>query len=303
MFNLPSSGEDRIANCVQSFVIALVKQSGSVWTEICDVRRRWEIDARTQVPPVMLSSSVHTPEGAPETVPVGEEGFEEWFEFIERWGRDLEELHDKIVPEDCHEGHIYQSRHTWRQFLSACVIYDPPDDRLEEYASRRLIHQMGLRGSPYGMTAAPIRQMRDADAAENAWVTVLNRLLDNVIRHHREKPEKDIEEHIREALRSADLLDSVDEYRQQNPATPFIEVQPWHREDDIRKAFRLIREAQKEGPQRGRPKRDQLQAVQCAIFADRYSWTEDEVSKHYGWESYGKAGKYIRAGRTILRSS
>jgi hypothetical protein len=303
MVSLPSSSENRIADCVQELVIALVKQSGNTWSEICEVRCRWGIAATTEVPPRMATSSVYTPAGSPENVPVGEEGFDEWSEFIGRWGSELDALHDKIIPEDCHYGHIYESLHAWCQFLSACILYDPPDDKLDEYASRRLIYRTGLRGSPYDMTAAPIRHLRDHNAAENAWVAVLNRFVNNLIQRQKQEPEKDIEELIRDTFRSRDHLVPLGEYLDNNPAIPFIEVQPWHREDDIRNAFRMIRETQEERPRRGRRNRDQLQAVQCAIFADRYGWTEDQVSKHFGWENYGKAGKYIREGRRILSAS
>jgi hypothetical protein len=305
MVSLPSSGEKRIRHCVQALVIALVKQSGDVWSEICEVRRRRGIHAITQVPPVIYPSSVHVPDGQPENVPAGEEGHEEWCEFSDTWMHDLNELHDRIVPEECRDGHVYHSRHTWRHFLSACLLYDPPDDRLEEYASRRAHYRTGLRGTRYEMAAAPIRHMRDAGAAEDAWVAVLNRILGNLVRLHRQEPEKDLEEHIRETFRSeaVDYLGPVREYHDKNPALPFIEVQPWHRENDVREAFRMIRDVQTERPRRGQPNRDQLQAVQCAIFADRYGWTEEQVGKHYGWTNYGKAGKYIRRGRHILNTS
>jgi hypothetical protein len=144
--------------------------------------------------------------------------------------------------------------------------------------------------------------MRDAGAAEDAWVAALNLVLDDLARRHEQEPDKALEEHIRETLRSSGFLDPVHDYHESNPMIPVIVVKPWHGENDIRNAFRMIRERQKERPSRGRPKRDPLQSVQCAIFADRYGWTEDRVSQYYGWESYGKAGKYIREGRRILNA-
>jgi hypothetical protein len=160
---------------------------------------------------------------------------------------------------------------------------------------------MGLRGTSYHTRGpTPIRHMRDAGAAEDAWIAVLNRVLGELVRRHREEPEKDLEEHIRETIRSSGFLDPVHAYYDNNPMMPVIVVEPWYGEDDVRNAFRMISDAQTERPRRGRPGRDQLQAVQCAIFADRYGWTEDQVSKRYGWKSYGTAGKYIREGRRIL---
>jgi len=243
---------------------------------------------------------VYMPPGRPENVPLGEDGHEEWSRFIRHWSQDLGELHNEIIPEDCYYGNVLQSRHGWERFLSGCVMYDPPNTSLEEFANQRLVYRTGHRESAYAMSAAPIRWMQDSGPVEDTWIKVLNQFVDGITQRHEQEPEKDVVELIREALSGPGLLTPVLEHHRKNPPRPFIEVKSWHTEDDIRNAFRMISDAQQRRPQRGRPKRDELRAVQCAIFADRYGWTEEQVSDHYGWEYYGKAGKYIREGRRIL---
>jgi hypothetical protein len=245
---------------------------------------------------------VYMPPEHPPNAPVGEDGFEEWSRFVRRWSQDLRKLHDEIIPEDCYYGHVFETRHCWERFLSGCVMYDPPDKELEEFVSQRLVYRKGHRDSPYVMSVAPIRSMKDWTAVEDACLVVLSQFADNIIQRHEQDPEKDVAELIREAFSTLDSLTPVFEHHHKNPPKPFIEVQPWHTEEDIRNAFRLLRGAQQVTSRRGRPKRDELRAVQCAIFADRYGWTEEQVSDHYGWKHYGKAGKYIREGRRILKA-
>jgi hypothetical protein len=142
--------------------------------------------------------------------------------------------------------------------------------------------------------------MRDGEDTEVAWLEVFNRFVTRIIEHYNNVPDVDIENVVREAMRSPDFLAPVREGTKKNLARPFIEVKPWHTEDDIRNAFRMIRSAQKESPRRGRPKRDQLTAVQCAILADRYDENENQIGERYGWTDYSRIARYIREGRQIL---
>ncbi len=133
MLSLSSSAENRINACKQSLVIALVGKKGRFWEAVCDIRQQWGIDATTNVPPPLPNSTwVHTPPGEPKYADVGEDGHEEWASFHYRWRQQLAELHGRFVPEDCRIGGSHISPVKWEKFLSACVLYDPPDKKLEE---------------------------------------------------------------------------------------------------------------------------------------------------------------------------
>ena len=310
MLSLRSSAEERITFRKQTLIVDLVRKSGSFWDALSDIRCRWGIRAMVEIPPAGMPFSPHMPPDAPKYTPqLDGGGCEEWENYAEKWLQELGKLHDKCIPDDCRVGHRFSSQMFWERFLSACVLYDPPDDQLEEYASRHQIRLVGHRisegaaphrSAPYRTIAPPIRWMRDAGAVEEAMLEVLNRFVSNIIEQHERTPDVPVADLIREMMRSPEFFAPVREDGEKNPATPSIQVKPWHTEDDIRNAFRMISSTQKDRPRRGRPKRNNLRAVQCASLVDRYGWTEDQVGDRYGWIASGKAGKYIRDGRKIL---
>jgi hypothetical protein len=59
-------------------------------------------------------------------------------EYAMRWQDEMSAIRDKVDPEPHPPtwGYSdYQLEVSWSDFLSACVLYDPPEDQLVEFAS------------------------------------------------------------------------------------------------------------------------------------------------------------------------
>jgi hypothetical protein len=314
MRSLPSSGWSEIERCKRSLVIQLVKKSGDFWQAIDDIRRRWSIEAECRIPPAaptLPPDSMHFPRNAPVRVnnPY-KEGWEEWSFFLDEWKQELESLCDKAIPASARFSDSYLSRQWWGGFLSACVVYDPPDAELEGYADNHPQIFIGTYDPEdrfrddfpkLFMSRPPIVYTRRAEDIERAYsryaeevaIRVAERLL-------QDEPGDDAIKTVLEVLGERDLDGPLEAERIENPTRAFIEVRPWHTEQDIISAFRMI-SATQDRENHGNRSRDPLRALQCAILHDRCGWTYEEIAGEYGWSvGSNKVGKYIKDGRTIL---
>jgi hypothetical protein len=90
-----------------------------------DVRERWNITPRVQLPP----------EDALEF-----EGRQKRGEYAFQWKEEVSSIRAKLdlgptLPTQ--ELSDYHQEHSWNEFLTACVLYDPPDDQLGQARARR----------------------------------------------------------------------------------------------------------------------------------------------------------------------
>ena len=170
------------------------------------------------------------------------------------------------MPEECRIGTAHLSHSLWKQFLSACVLYDPPDDHLEQYANHHHSGQMVQRdfeGEPFIWPLSSLYHVRPAHsvdegarAAEDAWSKLFNRFVNNIIERQKMAPHSqkkaphniDLVGLLRQVMKSPDFFSPKRAYVDENPTRRFIEVKPWHTEEDIRDAFRMISGAQEERP-------------------------------------------------------
>lgn len=324
MKSLPSSGWGEIERWKRGLVIELVKQKGAFWEAVADLRRRWNVPAQGRIPPDLVHiGNLHFPPDAPELVlDPKEKGWEERTNFSSGWRWEIVGLYNEFIPESARLSHPDQSRQWWCPFVSACVVYDPPEDKLEEYAES---HQHIFLGAhdpedPYrddyphlAMSRPPIVATRREEGIEWAYTAYADnlavRVAERVAEQVRDAPDADTLNVIREALweasREEDLYEPIEDDRKRNPTRAYIEVRPWHTERDVISAFRMIAATQ-ERPGRGSDPKRPLRAVQCAVLHDRLGWKYKEIEAAYGWGGdQTKANpntvyKHIKDGRRRL---
>lgn len=240
------------------------------------------------------------------------------------WYRDLKRMHDLIVPREC-RSNLPIPEWSWITFLSMCAGTDPPPDQLIEYANSTVLMDLppvtdpeaeipDLETAQRAMIHAPILAIRDERDIEYAYIAfyerVFQQLAEAVMIEHgidlRERRELLIVEQpklfggLSDALRdvSRRLVIRVDEYTTQ---------------EDVANALRLIRETNPPADDgEGRPSRDSLRAVQCAIWHDRFHWSHQQIAERYGWAIQYPPGQksrsetarlYINEGRRIIQEN
>jgi hypothetical protein len=172
---LPSDLARRIGSFKREVVFQLLTHQGPAWEAVSDMRRRWDVSARTELPPASSNwPNYPFPDHWPEAYTDEGKQSNEWVELAERWGLDLDALRDQVVPEAYPWGPVDTS---WRTFLGACVLFDPPDQKLLDFSEFGGPRPVGIVpadepfdrdfGFPaHAMAVPPIVTLRDADRAE-----------------------------------------------------------------------------------------------------------------------------------------
>jgi hypothetical protein len=133
---LPSSGERLIRRAKRRIVLDVFLARGPTWKHIREMRERWGIEAQTQVPPPYQGAE-YTPQALqsrPEEE-FGEEA-ERWHATFDEWRNDLAALYEAVIPDEA-RGSGYMT-FGWSVFLSMCVLFDPPETQLVEFAETLL---------------------------------------------------------------------------------------------------------------------------------------------------------------------
>ncbi len=101
---------------------------GPLWEAIRDIRERWSITARCQ-----LSPSVRGPLFSEGTPDFDDDDRKKYMDYVGLWREETFAVRLKVVPQPYLRtvtmGEIfdYNLEWFWNKFLSACVLYDPPD--------------------------------------------------------------------------------------------------------------------------------------------------------------------------------
>lgn len=280
-----------------------------------DVRARWSIEAPTQLPRDISFLAVFDPptlRGVEE--PDFENDYEAWashFQTRHKWHEEVRMLYDQAIPEDCRVSDNFFWPPAWARFLSACVLFEPPVPGLVEFRESFDFGVLGgpespAGGSPYGMVAPPIVQMRDAQEAVDTTEEYYLHIIEYLVERYSEVQGLDPREVLADAFAHApvrkaplgpeEILEEVASLRW------FIEVKPYHTEQDVRNAFLMVTAAHAERPKQGRPKRDTLVAAECATLKER-GWSNRQLADRYGWQDENIATKYAATGRGILKET
>jgi hypothetical protein len=195
------------------------------------------------------------------------------------------------------------------------VLYDPPENELLEFAKVSAPEPQAFYGDQVPdevddpgefprMVAPPVKTLRELTESED-WA------LDCLIYDHSEKLRA-----LMEAL-GIDPYQLLTELEKDDPGLRerylrkverdgsryFIEVDERMNMDDVHNAFLMIRAAQEERVSAGRPSRDRLIAVQCAVLYENPDWTYQKLADHLNLGSKDTAKRYVEAGQEILKEN
>jgi hypothetical protein len=319
---LASSMERRLQLFRQDLVVDLFTQYGPFWEQVYWIRERGTVRAERRMPPTLNPNSVHLPPWL-KAEPGGWTARQ--LQGIQEWMMLLHVLHEAVVPSDLRVVTLYaNSLDFWMGFLSACVIYDPPAERLLAFAEHGV--------AAYGEFINPFDPWDDADDDVPQMLASPIRFLpdpDQLIAEERKRQEW-ILKRIQEALNmrpliktdDIDLLEMASHFefiyeddhkrgkRQRvDSMRPYIDVTDHTTEEDVRNAFRLMAARRPARPRPARPKRNQLQCLQCAVWYDQCGWSHERIAKAFDWAVQRPAGakprsetarQYIADGRLLL---
>lgn len=325
---LDSSAQAEIRSVKNKLVISLFLKRGAFWEMVKETREHWNITPDVRVPPSTMgpldlkfplrTPNPYTPKGWPDPY----EDSERCEHLTISWAVDIRKIQDQMVPEK------YRDKGApgeMDRFLSACVLYDPPETELLEFAKISDPEPEAFYGSwapdefdpdesVLRMLAPPVRTLRDLTESED-WA------LDCIIYDHGERM-KSLMKSL--GFASHQLLTELEKedpelrerYRrkvERDEGCYFIEVDEHTSPEDVANAFRMIRAVQKRNLG-GRPGRDELVALQCAVLHDRYNqpdptdrrrrkWTHKRLAEKFGLKSARAAEEYVATGREILEEN
>ena len=342
---LTSNAGSQLRSIKRQLVLQLYVQQGPFWDAICSLRVRWSIDSTISLPPVIKYGPVTLVPGsapyAPQGVTFCLEGQmaqtndatdamkDERWEFENRWKQDLNSaLVDALPPEALKHADIIRLEHRYlQQFASACVLFDPPETELQEFAkyadcppyAETAPEQLngGIPSPPKTvfMEVPPIRALRDPRLEMENEAAFWQDLIAEVGRRHLAPRGIDIWRELVVILGDCPDINARRTSRNQhNRLSYYIHVDEHTTSLDVGKAFSTISAAQRKRKPRKKQQRDPLVAVQAAILYDRHNgpdpehtdkrrrqWTQETLAKHLGLASKRAAKSYVEYGRALLQ--
>jgi len=283
----------------RELVIQLLQQRGLFWKAISAMRTRWNASPTTGLPdnPKKLRILALPPPG------VGRRDTPEAQRVDAKWRGELSDIARAVVPQLLLGSGPSFLDYDWVRFLSVCVLFDPPDERLEEFA--QLGPFLAVSPLPSGsasMAAGPVKVMHDPyeerGVAERAWSLIFEAVFELYL-EPQGLARDDVLQKIHEAR--PEIRETRDQEWHDLRLRTYIEVNENTTWEDVKAAFKMIDDAREERPKTGRPKRDRLRCVQCAILHDQNGWTYEQIAQRYAWPDYTLASKYVADGRKILR--
>ena len=311
----------RIVRLKRERTLDLFLKRGEFWREVQIVRREWGIDVKQTMPP---ERDWRLPPGY---------GGATWPVLASagaRWDDEIEGLIGRVIPPEV-PGWL---KYTWHEFLDACAFYDPPETHLLEFAniggpepmdvkhpgpvkwppaSNEELEEL-LSGGKLKMEAPPVEKVADADEAVNNERWLYGEVLDRLV--NRLEPQGiDLWKLVREVwANSDDLREEYWRRWRENVPRLYIEVDGATTKKDAENARRLIQQALREKPSGGRPRVDDLVALQLALLYDRHNtrdaddkrfkeWTYEKLAKRFaaeGVKNARSAEEYVLRGRELL---
>jgi len=294
-----SDAAKQIRKLKRDLVFNLFFQDGLFWEAVYDMRARWNISAAGQLPPPDLADL--PPPGWVRPTDFSEESKRQ-LELITRWGNDLDAVRDRVVPEPYRDWQYFGV--LWREFISACVLYDPPKKNLLSFATRGgpQPYEKEFPDVPRIMLPA-VRQLRDWTKSAYTEEWYYQEIIHEVAERLRETYGIDLWPVIREVQNDLglQLREGLREWEEEhNPFRWYISVEDAASRDDVVKAYWYARSRSKPG---GRPPMDKLVAVQCAILYDDYNSTDPDDRRVKRWTHETLAGEMRALGVKNKRSA
>jgi len=312
---LPSSAKGRLRQLRRELVLQLYLRRGPLWEAVRDVRDRRNIVPKVQLPPSVRDRLL--PQDAPDF-----DNRAEYVKYTVGWEEEISAVRERVIPTQdwsTRGSFDHELEASWSNFLSACTLYDPPEDRLIEFASYggpeptvfsggRLPTERNLEGLPE-MIDPPIKTLADLVDVRN-WYW--HRILNHIVERYLEPQGVDVDTLLETVMWEVPGLyeEHVEKYKEYSERF-YIEVDEYTTWEDVESALQMIRSIER--PKRRKPPRDSLIAVQCAILHDRYNqacsqdrryrrWTYAKLAEHFDDLIGPRAAEdYVKLGRKILR--
>jgi hypothetical protein len=193
----------------------------------------------------------------------------DFLRLYDEWTADLRHIEQRCVPAR------FRESAEWTEFISACVLFDPPLEDLDTFTRHGDLRYIdredhSARGERAPMRAmAPLRwAIADEKALEKVYFWLFERVLEELGERYLEPAGMDLEEALDEILDTTEL-------NKQYHAKKNSLRREWHivasdgvNANDIKKAadrIPAVREARSSG---GRASRNPVTAIQCAAFYD-----------------------------------
>ena len=174
---LKSSAERKLIELKDILVLQLYSRNGSFWNELRDMRKRWNIEPVPSIPPGNPVKPGISEEFAyypkdPDHMEIPE---------INHWEFELDMIKGRQVPAK------FSLASRWREFMSACTLYDPPELGLVTFAKcGGMLFDVGGRrdGNVYEMVASPVRRVPDPFMVEGLMWWYHNALMSEINEKH-----------------------------------------------------------------------------------------------------------------------
>jgi hypothetical protein len=332
---LQSPFAEKVRRFKRELTAQLFLRRGSFWDAVSKMRQRWNIVPEERVPDLPKISLF------PRQLP--EDRYGEWL-------GDLASIEREVVP----EGMRRRTGHWWSRFLSACVLYDPPElellafaaygdpqpvplppirsgkaeplptpeDILErvstlvaEQVAKRFPEQLGYRTQPaepsgskrnywtdVAMSVPPVVKLRDPYEVEEVAMWFWTQSMRGVVERYIRPQGLDVETVLHDVLDSSGLWEEYRDRMEQVSETYYILVDEYTTEEDLESARRIIRATQNQDSG-GRPARDPLVALQCALLHDKYNETEPTDKRFWRWTYPRLAEEFKQFGVRNARSA
>lgn len=255
-----SSGAVRVSRLKRDLVAGLHLQAGSFWEAVQAIRSEWNIAPRKILPSKVDHGTYYPVEQAPP----GKWGRAR-IKFNGRWDDALRSLVTRFVP-------ALLVRAGWDDFFGACVMCDPPDGRLWEFAEFGRIYPSPFwppfECEPDEIDTSKLHYMV-APPIERVW-------------------REPTGEYYEDGEQFAEYRIIVDEYTTK---------------EDVIHAFRGIKAAYDMRNSGGRPPIDKLAAIQCAVLYDDYNGADPEDGRFRRWTYKKLAAEFRGLGVKNERSA
>lgn len=326
---LRSSAERRIMRFRHDLVLSLYLRDGQFWEAVSGLRAKWEVCPECVIPSHahLRAELRHAPNLAvdPEDPFAPHPDSDENIESTRAWFNDLEWLLRVSIPDDLLPDLSLNMRlfaeMDWRDFVGACVLYDPPPAQLFEfaYAVPVRLTTIGtatagiLEETPTspGMLAPPIETLYGRGVEYLATAAYYEALIGEIAKTHLEPLGLDIR-HIRREIHfeNPDILNLREATLAAFPLSHYISVDSETTDADVRNARRMIVATLPPTDPTATRARDDLLSVQLAIWHYECGLTHKQIAECLDWpltrDEYGvprrsdRVRDHIRAGRELI---
>jgi hypothetical protein len=229
----------RIQEIKNGLVLQVAVKKGAFWEEVREMRDRWAVRAPTMLPPKDTDL-------LPELLCRSRaDGTEAQVYYAHNWDRDIGRLSQWLAVPGLDR---YRDEVEWRPFMSALVLFQPPLDTLQEFAtfgdilSRPSEDDDGTSSDYDPMLVAPlVWNLPHPYAVEDACRDYYETLLEKINERFLKPRGLDIRELRATVLEDGSLEEDVRQCTEQVPRDFYVEISEEPSTDELRKAVEVAK--------------------------------------------------------------